>query len=79
MGSHKNELKHLIINVVRKLGKATYEELSKELINKGVDIDDIELRKVIASLVREGVIVKLPNPKKMKFEYSLSSRSNPEY
>ncbi|OYT48520.1 MAG: hypothetical protein B6U85_02490 [Desulfurococcales archaeon ex4484_42] len=79
MESHKNELKQLIINVIRKLGKATYEELLKELINKGVDIDDIELRKVIASLVREGVIVKLPNPKKMKFEYSLSSRSNPEY
>jgi len=49
------------------------------LINKGIDIDDVELRKVIASLVREGVIVKLPNPKKMKFEYSLSSGSNPEY
>jgi len=79
MESHKNELKQLIINVIRKLGKATYEELLKELINKGVDIDDIELRKVIASLIKEGVIVKLPNPKKMKFEYSLSSRSNPEY
>ncbi len=73
-----SELETLIINVIRKLGRATYEELLKELISKGVEIDDVKLRKVLANLIRRGVIVKLPNPKKMKFEYGLSSRGNPE-
>lgn len=72
------KLENLVINVIKKLGKVTYEELFKELVNEGIEFEDLELRRVIANLIRKGVIAKLPNPKKMKFEYSLSSRSNPE-
>ncbi len=68
----------MVIKLLERLGRATYEDLVKELVKEGVIVDSLSLRKVLANLIKNGVVVKVPNPQRMKFEYMLSSRSYPE-
>ncbi|MEM0014737.1 MAG: hypothetical protein QXS42_01960 [Zestosphaera sp.] len=63
-------LEEVVINALRRLGAATYEELRNYLIREGEDFLDVELRETVARLVREGRVEKLPNPEKLKLVFT---------
>jgi len=67
-------LEEAVIDTLRNLKLATFEELRKYLREvKKEEFLDMELRRVLARLVREGKAEKVPDPKKSKFLFRLTS------
>lgn len=67
-------LDEAVINALKDLKSATFEELRKYLREeKKEEFLDIELRRVLARLVKEGKVEKVPDPRKNKFLFSISS------
>ncbi len=67
-------LEEAVIDTLRNLKLATFEELRKYLREvKKEEFLDMELRRVLARLVREGKAEKVPDPKKGKFLFRLTS------
>ncbi len=74
------DLTRIVIEIIKRLGRATFDDLVSEIRKNSPElIDEIKLRLVVAELVRSGVLSKVPNPGRRKFEFTLSSRGNPEY
>ncbi len=65
-------LESQVIEALKTLKTATYEELRKHLIQEEVEFRDIELREVVARLVREGRVTRIPSPERAKFLLKLS-------
>lgn len=67
-------LEEAIINALRDLKSATFEELRKYLREgKKEEFLDIELRRALTRLVKEGKVEKVPDPRKNKFLFSINS------
>lgn len=67
-------LEEAVINALRTLKSATFEELRKYLREeKKEEFLDLELRRVLARLVKEGKVEKIPDPRKNKFLFSVRS------
>ncbi|MEM2682073.1 MAG: hypothetical protein QXL11_05330, partial [Zestosphaera sp.] len=57
-----------VINALKELKSATFEDLRKYLREeKKEEFLDIELRRVLTKLLKEGKIEKVPDPRKNKF------------
>ncbi len=54
-----------------KSGAKTSEEIRKELIQENVDFTPLQFREVLAKMVREGKIKKIPNYERKKFLFSI--------
>lgn len=61
-----------VIEALKTLKTATYEELRKHLIQEEVEFRDIELREVVVKLVKEGRVVRIPSSERAKFLLKLS-------
>ncbi|QXJ33271.1 hypothetical protein [Saccharolobus shibatae] len=68
------ELKRKIIDIVSK-GDKTSTQIRDELIQMGEEINLLEFRKVLADLVREGILEKYPVYDERKFYFRLKSKS----
>lgn len=64
-------LEEAVVKALKSLGPATYEELRDYLVEREVGFRDMELREVLARLVREGKVGKLPDPGKLKLLFTL--------
>ncbi len=65
----------VVIDALRNLKLATFEEIRRYLREvKKEEFLDMELRKTLARLVREGKVEKIPDPKKSKFVFRLTLR-----
>jgi len=65
----------VVIDALRSLKLATFEEIRRYLREvKKEEFLDMELRKTLARLVREGKVEKIPDPKKSKFVFRLTLR-----
>jgi hypothetical protein len=62
-------LKDLILKELSQAGELTSEELLAKLDSKGAIKNPIEARKALADLVREGLVIKVPAPERMKFVF----------
>ncbi|MEM1604157.1 MAG: hypothetical protein QXE63_04010 [Zestosphaera sp.] len=63
-----------VINALKELKSATFEDLRKYLREeKKEEFLDIELRRVLTKLLKEGKIEKVPDPRKNKFLFSIRS------
>jgi glucose-6-phosphate-specific signal transduction histidine kinase len=66
-------LEEVVINALRNLKLATFEEIRRYLREvRKEEFLDIELRKALTRLVREGKVEKIPDPKRSKFLFRLS-------
>jgi len=63
----RKELKKEVLSVLRGKGELTFEELATY-----VKVDKLLLREVIAAMIKEGVILKVPNFERGKFVYKLA-------
>jgi hypothetical protein len=63
----KEELKEVILSLLKERNGLTSTEIRDMLIDKGVEFNVIEFREALADLVREGKVKKLPNYEKKKF------------
>jgi len=63
----KEELKEVILSLLKERNGLTSTEIRDMLIDKGVEFNMIEFREALADLVREGKVKKLPNYEKKKF------------
>jgi len=63
----RKELEKEVLSVLRKKGELTFEELATY-----VKVDKLLLREVIASMIREDIILKMPNFERGKFVYKLA-------
>ncbi|MCD6084084.1 MAG: hypothetical protein J7J20_00930 [Desulfurococcales archaeon] len=69
----EDELRNTITELLSELGTSTSDELiSHLLMNKNINVDAKTLRKVISQLIREGIILKIPDAGKKKFILRLS-------
>jgi len=68
-------LKNLILKELSEAGELTSEELLARLDSKGVIKNFIDARKALADLVREGLVIKLPAPERMKFVFKKKPKS----
>ncbi|MEM0244885.1 MAG: hypothetical protein QXZ48_04805 [Zestosphaera sp.] len=68
-------LEETVINALKELKSATFEDLRKYLREekKKEEFLDIELRRVLTKLLKEGKIEKVPDPRKNKFLFSIRS------
>ncbi|MEM4471211.1 MAG: hypothetical protein QXN61_03340 [Zestosphaera sp.] len=67
-------LEETVINALKELKSATFENLRKYLREeKKEEFLDIELRRVLTKLLKEGKIEKVPDPRKNKFLFSIRS------
>ncbi len=65
-------LEEKVIDALKNLKSATFEELREYLREeKNEEFLDIELRRTLARLVREGKVEKTPDPRKNKFLFSI--------
>lgn len=65
-------LEEVVIDALKNLKSATFEELRNYLREeKKEEFLDIELRRILAKLIKEGKIKKIPDPRKNKFLFSL--------
>lgn len=63
-----------VVNALKNLKVATFEDLRRYLREeKKEEFLDVELRKVLAKLVREGKVEKVPDPRKNKFLFSVKA------
>ncbi len=63
----RKELEKEVLSVLREKGELTFEELATY-----VKVDKLLLREVIASMIREDIILKMPNFERGKFVYKLA-------
>ncbi|ARM76094.1 hypothetical protein [Acidianus manzaensis] len=64
------ELKKKILEIVSSGGK-TSEEIRMELLERNVEFTPMQFREVLAEMVREGKIKKIPDYTKKKFLFSV--------
>ncbi|AWR97444.1 hypothetical protein DFR86_07710 [Acidianus sulfidivorans JP7] len=64
------ELENKILEILRS-GNKTSDEIRKELLNMNIDFNPIQFREVLAELVRQGKIKKIPDYSKKKFLFSI--------
>ena len=63
----RKELEKEVLSVLREKDELTFEELASY-----VKVDKLLLREVIAAMIKEGVILKVPNFERGKFVYKLA-------
>ena len=73
----EDKLEDLIIRVIAEKKALTFEELRAELYRKGIYVDNLKLRMLLADLLRNNVIVKYPDSHRMKFLFAVSVDSKP--
>ncbi|MCD6324457.1 MAG: hypothetical protein J7L55_05060 [Desulfurococcales archaeon] len=71
------QLREALITELRKGGPRTSEELVKKLLSSGYAARPEDVRKELASLVREGLIIKEPSPQRMKFVFKAKPSEQP--
>ncbi|AKA73760.1 hypothetical protein SULI_07380 [Saccharolobus solfataricus] len=67
------ELKRKIIEILSK-GDKTSTQIRDELVQMGEEINLLEFRKVLADLVRDGILEKYPVYDEKKFYFRLKSK-----
>ncbi|OYT59957.1 MAG: hypothetical protein B6U75_02770 [Desulfurococcales archaeon ex4484_217_1] len=60
----KKELEREVLKILKEKGELTFEELTAHM-----RIDKLLLREVIASMIREGIVLKVPDFERGKFMY----------
>ena len=68
----ESEIRVKVLNLISKLGEATFDESRECLEDEGYYINPVLLREIIAYMLKEGTIVKVEKPEKMKFVLRLS-------
>jgi len=69
----EDELRNTIIGLLNELGTSTSDELISYLLtSKNINVDAKTLRKMISQLIREGIILKIPDAGRKKFILRLS-------
>ncbi|MEO3993309.1 MAG: hypothetical protein QN229_03235 [Desulfurococcaceae archaeon TW002] len=67
-------LEEAVIDALKTLKSTTFEELRKYLREeKKEEFLDLELRRVLVKLIKEGKVEKIPDPRKNKFLFSVRS------
>ncbi|RLG72119.1 MAG: hypothetical protein DRO23_10980 [Thermoprotei archaeon] len=60
----KKELEREVLKILKEKGELMFEELATHM-----KVDKLLLREVIASMIREGIILKVPDFERGKFVY----------
>ena len=67
---NKEELKEVILQILRENKDGlTSIEIRNTLIDKGIEFNMLEFREVLADLVREGKVRKIPDYEAKKFKF----------
>ena len=68
--------KETILRIISDCQPCTWEDLLSKLRSEGSSLDDLrEIRRVLAELVREGIIVKEPDYDRRKLMYRVRNSS----
>jgi len=68
----QDEVRKNVINILRMRGSLTFDELRMALEDMGIYIDGRILRSIVASLIRAGLVTKIPDSSRRKFLLKLS-------
>ena len=67
-----NKLKEIILRALGELGSISTDELISYLQSKGItSATAMDIRKAVSQLIRDGVVIKIPDTRKKKFALRL--------
>ncbi|MDT7861907.1 MAG: hypothetical protein RRA45_06810 [Saccharolobus sp.] len=70
---NKEEIRNKILEILSK-GDKTSTQIRDELLEMGEEVNLMEFRKILADLVREGIVEKYPVYEQRKFYFRLKTK-----